>query len=244
MEVVAAAEVRGMLARMALTIDKKTPLTLLAVTIAVVVAILSYGAYDRYRERAQLETATTAVGEATRQLREALNAKPGGRDALAFATALDERANELDKLLAALHRVGAKPNRPLYAAAEMYVITTRELLRRLAAAHRHSIPLAHSRAVLQELLRQAGQRSPRWFTQAGRAKEQFERDAFDHRIAIEAMGNLLESLQAVRAELVPYVDAKYLIEDGLRVEAQQRARDAVKQVTEEVEQARSFAALR
>lgn len=218
---------------------------MVAAVAVIIVSIVGYWSFGEYRKREQHSTVASLVADASTRMREALSAEAGGAsaDPIERARRLDEQANEIDKRLEALHRVGAAPNRALYDAGELYLITARELLRRKAASFRQDVAVAQSRKNLHALMRDAGRRSRTWFGQTMRAKEEFEKDVFSYRLSVDAMGNLLESLPNTRAQLKGYVEPAQLLDEELRAKAYEQARAASKSAADEVEQARRFVAL-
>ena len=223
----------------------RTRTTALVLAALVVLSALGYWSYAEYRKRALHTTVVKLVTDTSMQLRDALRiemAAPAG-DFAGRARALDDQANEVDQRLAALRRMSAAPNRPLFDAAELYVITAREVLRREAARDRCEVALITSRKALLDLLQEAGRRSESWIGRTMQAKEQFEKDAFTCRLALDAIANLLASLADPRATLAPDVNPALMLEEDLRAKAEAQAREASKHAAAEVEQTRRFAAL-
>ena len=219
-----------------------------AVLVVLLAAAAGYYGHKEYRKR-QLDKAVVAlVADASLRIRDTLSTAPGrqGPDPLELARTLDDQAAELDRRLAVLQRMGPAPDPLLFDAAELYVVTARELLRRKAATYRNAVALAKSKAALQGLMREASRRSPTWISQTMRAKDQFENDAFNYRIACDAVASLLQSLPEARTGLTrQHVDPSLLVvEEGSRAKAEEQAREASRRTTEEVEEVRKFVAAR
>lgn len=224
----------------------RTRTVAIALATLVVLSALGYWSFTEYRKRALHTTVVQLVTEASARLRDALSVEVGGlsADPLGRALTLDEEANEIDQRLAALRRMSAAPNRPLFDAAELYIITVREVLRREASHDRCEVTLAGSRKALLDLLQGAGHRSESWIGRTMQAKEQFEKDSFTCRLALDAIASLLGSLSDPRAQLAPDVNPALMLEEDLRAKAEARARAASERAAAEVEQTRRFAALR
>ncbi len=223
----------------------RTRTTALVLGALVVLSALGYWSYTEYRKRALHTTVVKLVTDTSAQLRDALRSEGGApaADPLGRARALDDQATEVDARLAALRRMNAAPNRPLFDAAELYIITAREVLRREAAHDRCEVALAASRKTLLDLLQAAGRRSESWIGRTMQAKEQFEKDAVTCRLALDAIASLLASLAEPRAQLAPDVNPALMLEEDLRAKGEEQARNAAKRATAEVEETRRFAAL-
>lgn len=209
----------------------------------VVASALGYWGFREYTKRA-LHTAVVAlVTDASARLRDALDGEAGTRaaDPAEAARRLDEQAGEVDQRLDALRRLRALPNRALVDAADLYMVTARELLRRMGASHRYRETFATSTRALRNLAETADRRSGAWIGRTIAAKERAERDYSDYRRAVDATASLLESLAEPRERLARHVAPAILIEEGQRAHAAERAREAGKRAAEELDQARRLA---
>jgi hypothetical protein len=224
----------------------KYRLAAIALVAVMIASVAGYWGVGEYRKRTMQTAVTEMVSDTTARLRDALSAdaRTPTPSPLDLATSLDNQSNEVDKRLEALRRLDGAPNRPLFDAAELYIVTSRELLRRKASTYRHALQLSSSRKVLHGFMQDASRRSPTWIKQTMRAKEEFEKDAFNYRIAVDAIVKLLESFPDTRAKLAPHLDSRLLLDENVRAKAHEAAREASKQITDEVERARGFAALR
>jgi hypothetical protein len=210
-----------------------------AVTIAVLLvgAVLGYAALREYRTRAVHGVVASLVAETTARLRDALPGDPHAAPAEAFRR-LDGQAEEIDQRLTALHRLRPVPDRALVDAADLYMVTAREVLRRSAASHGYRGGCAASTQALRALAETADRRSGAWIGLVIAANEQAERDCADYRRALDAVASLLESLSEPRARLARQVDPGLLVEAPLRAEAEARARDAAKRAADALAEAR------
>jgi hypothetical protein len=213
-----------------------------AITIGVllIAAVLGYAALREYRTHAVRGVVTALVAETSARLRDALDADVRAASAEA-ARRLDEQADEIDHRLAALHRVRPAPDRALVDAADLYMVTARELVRRTAASLRYREAFAASTGALRALAETADRRSGAWIGRVISAKERAERDYSDYRGALDATVSLLESLAEPRARLARQVDPAILVEEPLRAQAEARAREATKRAADQLDQARRLA---
>jgi hypothetical protein len=215
----------------------------IAAVVLVAASVLGYCGFREYGERGLHAAVVALVTDTSARLRDALDGEAGARAAAPAEVArrLDEQAGEVDQRLAALHRLRASPDRALVDAADLYMVTARELLRRTASSHRYREAFVSSTQALRSLAQTADRRSGTWIAQTIAAKERAERDYSDYRRAVDATVSLLESLADPRVRLARRVDPAILIEEGLRAQATERARKAGKRAAEELDQARRIA---
>lgn len=215
----------------------------IAATALIAASALGYCAFREYGGYGLRAAVVPLVTDTSVRLRDALDGEAAARavDPAEAARKLDEQAGEVDQRLAALHRLRASPDRALFDAADLYMVTARELLRRTAASHRYREASVASTRALRNLAEAADRRSGAWIGRTIAAKEQAERDYSDYRRALDATVSLLESLAEPRARLARRVDPGVLIDDGLRAQAAQRARDAGKRAAAELDEARRLA---
>jgi hypothetical protein len=215
----------------------------IAVVGLVAASVLGYCGVREYGERGLHAAVAALLQDTSARLRDALDGEAATRaaDPAEAARRLDEQADEVDQRLAVLHRLRASPDRALFDAADLYMVTARELLRRTASSQRYRAASANSTRALRHLAETADRRSGAWIGRTIAAKEQAERDYADYRRAVDATVSLLESLADPRDRLARQVDPAILIEEGLRAQAAERAREAGKRAAEELDQARRLA---
>jgi hypothetical protein len=215
----------------------------IAVVVLIAAVVLGYCGFREYGERGLRAAVAALVADTSARLRDALDGAAGtrGADPAEAARLLDEQAGEVERRLESLHRLRASPDRALVDAADLYMVTARELLRRTASRHRYGDACVRGTRALRDLARTADRRSGAWIGQTIAAKERAERDCADYRRALDATVTLLESLAGPRDRLVRQVEPAILIEDGLRAQAAGRAREAGKRAAEELDHARRLA---
>jgi hypothetical protein len=215
----------------------------IAVVLLVVASVLGYWGVREYGTHALQSAVGALVSDTSARLRDALEGGSDARltDLAEIARRLDEQAAEIDQRLEALRRLRAAPHRALIDDAELYMVTARELVRRTASSHRYRLAFASSTTALRTLAATADRRSGAWIGHTVAANERAERAYFDYRGAIDATASLLGSLAEPRDRLARQLDPALLIEEGLRAQAAERAREAGKRAAEELERTRRLA---
>jgi hypothetical protein len=214
----------------------------LAAGALVALAALGFCGLREYGTRSLHAAVATQLADASTRLRDALGAAAGVDPGAAGR--LDEHADAIEAGLAALHRLRAGRDGALVDAAELYLVTARELLRRMASSRRYGNELAASTRALRTLAETADRRSGAWIGQAVAANERAERAYSDYRRTVDALASLLDALAEPRARLARPVDPAMLLEDELRAQAAERARDAGKRAAEALGEARRLATRR
>jgi len=214
-----------------------------ALAALVAVSLLGYYAYGEYGKRELRGRVAVLVSDTTLQLSDALSIGIGGAlvERPDAAAKLDEQAEAVDANLKVLSRMNARPNRPLVDAAELYTLSARELLRRMASSHRSGVDLTASTKALFALTQGAARRSEAWIGETLRAKDAAERDFLNYRVAVEAAASLLAALADARAKLALEVDPKLLFDDGVRAKARDQALETLRRAAEEIDEARRLA---
>jgi hypothetical protein len=215
----------------------------IALAVIVAAAVAGVWAYSEYRKRELHERVVALVSDTTARVRDVLSEDTGPppSDFAQFVLKAEEQAMEVDRRLAELRAIGAAPNRALVDAAELYIVTGREVLRRMASSRRYRAEFNQSMQRLLGLMRAASRRSDAWVGQAVRAREQAERDYANYRGAIDSFGTLLDSLPAMQAKLAPPLDPALLLQEKLRIAAREHALSAARAAESEIREARRLA---
>lgn len=173
------------------------------------------------------------------RLKEALAIEAGARAAAGpeAAQKLDGHAAAAEKNRAALKRLDAAGRQALMDAADDYLLTGQELLRRQAAAHRNRLLLAESLQVLRGHFR-ADRGAGSWVREAVRLRGQVEKHYVEYSLAAETFDKLLESLPASQAKAAALVSDLPIAEENLIEDARKRSQEALKRATGEVEGSR------
>lgn len=217
----------------------RTRIAALALVALALAVALGWG-YREYQKRALHAAVVALVTDTSARLRDVVGV--GGSalpaDSAEVVRRLDEQAAELDRRLEALRRLDAAPNRALVDAAELYMVTARELARRTASSHRHRGEFQQSATALRELVQSVDRRSGSWIEETLRARERAERDYFSYRLAVDAAASLLGSLSGATRQLEPHVDPSLLLEESLRAKGEEQAREAARRAADELELAK------
>jgi len=201
-----------------------------AVIAAVVLAIAGgtgYWLYVEKQKKDERRALAALLGDTTAQLRKALNGPPA--------------SDVVSRIEANLEAAKAPRVPQLANAAEHYIQGAREIVRRRSDAERLAREAAMSRRALAMHMAAAGRRDSYWIRVASDLKKRVERDHFDLDLSLKALSELLYTLPESRKQLEPYVDASLLLEEAERRSARERAEQAAKRASEELEKVRRLA---
>lgn len=208
-----------------------------AVILVAVLAYAGYIAYERRELRAQVDGAVAAASD---QLVETLaidvNAAPAG-----LADRLDASVAQTEALLQKLRAPGARRDPALVEAADGYVASVLEVLRRQAGATRHRAQFIDDRKALAAHMASAGSRSESWPAEAIRLKKRLDEDYFGYQLAVSSLGNMLAGLADARRKLLPQLPSAKLLAETEIAQARERSFAAAAAAKLELEQARRLA---
>jgi hypothetical protein len=212
----------------------------IAAVAAVLVAVLVYAGTAAYQKRDLQARVAEAVATASDQLGTTLvidvNAPAAGlADRLDASVALAEAA--LQKLRAP----GARRDPALAAAADGYVASALEVLRRQAGATRHRAQFIEDRKALAAHMAGAGSRSESWLAEAIRLKKRLEEDYFGYQLAVTSLGNMLAGLADARRKLVELLPSANVLDATAILRAREQSVAAAAAAKLEIEQARRLA---
>ncbi len=220
-------------------------LAISAVALVVTVALIYWG-YSAYKKKRDANQAVVAlVTDTGVRLRDALGIEtaPTTTDRARFLRKLDEHAATADHNLQRSKQVGAASDQALADAADDYLLTAREILKRHADSYRYRLLLAESTQALHGHMR-ADNRTGAWVQEAVKAKERVSKDYRGYSLAASTLDKLLESFAASQMKIVPYVEPRLLIQATLVAEARKRVQDDLRQTTAEIEKLRQIEAFR
>ena len=217
------------------------PRTLAVVALAMLAAALGYWAYGTHKKQELRRAVAAILADVSPRMREALviesGLPPEGR--VGLGPQLEQHAAAVDQRLKQLKSMEGSPDFPLFDAADSYVLTVREILRRQAASNRHRESLAKDLEALRSHMR-ADDRSEGWVKAAVAAREQVDGDYREYRIATEAFGTVLDTLTAAQTKIATYVDAAQLSDLRLIAETRSRTLEASKQLAAEMAQVKQL----
>jgi hypothetical protein len=204
---------------------------------AVVVAALAYFAYSAHQKRELRARVVDIVAKSSRQMDETL-----GADVSAPAAGLAERLEagvaRTEGSLQQLRLLAAYRDPALLEAADPYVASVLEVLRRQSGAVRHRLRFIEDRDALNEHMARAGTRAENWFAEAIRLRQRLEQDYFDYQLAATSLGNMLTGLIDARREIAAQLPAVPLPEEMAVIRARERTLVAAGAAKKELEAAR------
>jgi hypothetical protein len=209
--------------------------TAAVILLPLVVAAVGYWGYGEHKKRELPKTVSALVHNASQRLEDALSSDGEATGASPEAAhRLDQHLVAVDRHLLRLRGMDATTIEEFANAADDYLLTAREILRRRASDHHYRMQLSESTQALRHHMR-SDNRTGAWITQAVQTKEQVAADYRDYRLTTEALAKLLGLFSASRAKLAPHVDHRLLADENVVAAARSRALEAFRQITDEVE---------
>ena len=212
---------------------------------AIVAAVFGYWAYGSNKKRELRAAVTVILHDVSPRMREALTLEvslpPTGR--VGTGTQLEQHAAAVDRRLQQLKSLNGAPDFQLFDAADSYVVTVREILRRQAASNRHRLALSEGLAALR-LHMQADNRAAAWVKEAVTAKERVDQDYREYRVSTETFSTVLGTLTPAQAKIATYVDASTWSDVQLISETRQRTCDATNLAAAEIEKIKEVVTFR
>jgi len=205
---------------------KRTPGIVLGVVALIVAIGAGYLLYGAAQKRSQQRQVVQLVADSTGKLRQALTAKADA----ALAAAID----------ANLQATRAPRDPQLASAAEQYILSAREITRRLSDVDRLWRQAETSRAALAGHMARASYRSDPWLRDALALKKRMENDYFDLGVRLKAIDELFYALPDVQRRIEPHVGAAVLLEPALADSARKKVQAEAKRAAEELDRARNI----
>jgi hypothetical protein len=173
-----------------------------------------YFGHATYRRHELTTSITALVADSGASLDTALAMAPEGApaDEDMRQTALDDAARLAAQRITILRALDTTPVLALAGDADDYLVTCREILRRVAEIHRYRHALSESERALRLRMR-TDDRSAAWVAAAVQAKDRMQADFRNYRLAGEALAAILESYSLTRARMAAHVDPALLPED-------------------------------
>ena len=202
---------------------KRSVLSIVAVAIVIALGLWAYSAHRTHTTRAAI---TVLVRDSGERLKPALTqtGAPGAFDAAA-------RAVEGD--VATLRKLDTQAVLPLADAADGYLVSVREILRRRAVMHNAHDPLAKGLEGLTQHLK-SDRGAAAWPGEAVRLKDGLERDFRGYRIATESYVTLLETLPAAQSKIAEHVSNVWVADEKTIGAARSAALDALARTDENI----------
>jgi len=216
---------------------KRTVIAAVAAVVAVGFAFAGYAAYEKRALRAQLADAVAAASDRLGPtLAIDVNQPPAG-----LAGKLDGDVVQTEIALQKIRSSATRRDPPLAEAAEGYVASVLEVLRRQAGAAQFRAQFIDDRKALSAHMAAAGSRSESWGAEAIRLRKRVDDDYFGYQIAVNSLGNMLAGLADARRKLLEQMpSAKVLAETDIAL-ARERSVTAAAAAKLELENARRLA---
>ena len=208
--------------------------------VAVIALAAGWWGYGEHQKRELRKSIVGLIADTGARMRAALTATDSGPEA---ARKLEEHSEAAEKNLSALKGMNASRETALAEAADDYLLTCREILKRYVNVQRSRQLLSESLPALIEHMR-SNNRSGAWIQEAVKARERVNKDYRDLNLATNTLDTLLQSFPASQKKIAPYVDRAELIDDGTVTTARTRALDAAKQAAADLEKTRQLDAFR
>ena len=212
----------------------------ISVALIAILAAAAWWGYGQYQKREQRKSILALIADTSVQLRTALTATDSGPEA---ARKFEEHSAAAEKNLSALKAMSTAREPALAEAADDYLLTCREILKRFVNIQRSRQLLSDSLPALIEHMR-SDNRTGAWAQEAVKARERVNKDYRDLNLATGILDTLLQSFPASQKKIAPYVDRAELIDDGTVAAARTRALEAAKQAAAEIEKTRRVDAFR
>jgi hypothetical protein len=200
----------------------------LAVAVVVFAVAVVFGrmGYAAYEKRSQQHKVTALVGDTTARLREALGSAPS-----------PEIVNALE---ANLQAAKAPRDPELADAAELYIVSAREIARRMVRVREMERQAATSRAALTGHMARAAWRDDGWMRGAIALKKRVEAEHYDLGITLGALDQLLYSFPESEKRLQPLVDPSLLLETSVVNHARNELKEEGYRAHDELMKVRRF----
>lgn len=199
-------------------------LAVVVFTLAVVFGRIGYAAYEK---RSQQHKVAALVGDTTTKLREALGAKAADADTV----------NALD---ANLQAAKAPRDPELADAAELYIVSAREIARRLARVHDMERQAAASRQALSGHMARAAHRNDAWLRDAVALKKRVESEHYELGVTLGALDQLLGTFPESEKRLQPRLDPSLLLEASFVDSARKQLKEEGYRAHDELLKVRRF----
>ena len=215
---------------------KRVVIGVAAALLAAVVAYAGFSAYQKRNLRAQVaETVAAASVQVGESLAIDINAPADG-----LGGRLDAGVERAAASLEQLRGLAARRDPALVEAADGYVASVLEVLRRQAGAVRHRSRFVEDRKALDDHMTRVGARTENWFAEAVRLRQRLDQDYHDYQVTVTSLGNMLAGLVDARRKVAAQLPAVPLPEESAINQARERTRAAESATKQELERARQL----
>jgi hypothetical protein len=205
--------------------------------VAIFAGVVAFAGYGTYQKRELHARVIEIVAAASGQLDEALSVDVNVPSA-GLADGLDDKVAQAESSLRQLRALGAHRDPALVEAADPYVASVLEVLRRQAGAARHRARFTEDRKLLDAHMAGVGTRSESWFAEAIRLRQRLDQDYYDYQLTVTSLGNMLGGLVPARRKLADILPTVPLPPETAVKQARERTLAGADAAKQELEQAR------
>ena len=216
---------------------------LIVVAAAALLAVFAYAGINVVKKRQFQAQIAQQVSEAAGRLEPSLGLDINAPSMEALEK-LDASIATTDASLQTLRSASARLNPALANAADDYIATSLNVMRRQAGSLRGRQRFADSHQALTAHVAQASQRSGQWVNDAVRLRQELDRAFFDYNTAATSLGNMLAGYPESRRRIAVLLPSASLPPEAASREAHQRAVAAAEATRGEHEQAKKLLAPR
>jgi len=219
--------------------EARTRLVAIVAGVVVAGAAAGWWAYGAHQKRELHKSIVALAADGATRMRETLTAT----DAAEAARRDEAHFAVLERGLAQLKTLDAAREQALADAADSYLHTSREILRRVVECRRYRQLLTDSLQALEGHMR-TDDRSAAWVKEAVKARERVNSDYRGYSAATNVLAQLLKSFAATQDRIAPYVEPSVLVDAAVIDAARERALAAAKQAEVDVARTRKLEAFR
>jgi uncharacterized membrane protein YccC len=220
--------------------QSRTRVIAIGLVIAVVGAAIGWWSYGAHQKRELRKTIVGLVADSASRMREAL-ATPA--DSPETARRDEEHTAAVERNLAQLKGLAAAREQSLADAADDYLLTSREILKRVVESRRYRQMLAESLQALTGHMR-ADNRTGAWVQEAVKARERVNKDHRGYAAAAAALDKLLLSFPDSQKRIAPHVEPAVLIDATVIGTARARVISTASQADADVAKSRQLETFR
>jgi hypothetical protein len=213
---------------------------IIAIGLVVVGAAIGWWGYGAHQKSELRKTIVGLVADSASRMREAL-ATPA--DSPETTRRDEEHAAAVERNLAQLKGLAAAREQLLADAADDYLLTSREILKRVVESRRYRQMLTESLQALTEHMR-SDNRTGAWVQEAVKARERVNKDHRGYAAAAAALDKLLLSFPDSQKRIAPDVGPAVLIDATAIEAARARVVSAASQAEAEVAKSRQLETFR
>src|SRR6185369_1536053 len=151
---------------------------------------------------------------------------------------LDAGVAKAEAVLQKMRTLATRRDPELVDAADPYVASVLEVLRRQAGAVRQRARMVEDREALDTHMARVGTRGDNWGAEAIRLRQRLDQDYYEYQLTVNSLGNMLAGLVEARRKIEAQLPAVPLPDEAAVNRARQRTLVAVDAAKQELEKAK------